>query len=350
VSQDVLIRTRTKYRAVLLLAPVAAACSEVGPCEGPLEGRDTAVVNGAIVYGGQAIVNKTCATGCHLSTATGEARRGAPAGLDFDLIPVDEASTAGLTTTATRTFVQLQSAQAEGLRKRQKLIVEQRDSIWEQVVDGHMPPNGTLRSLMATIFASTEAKPCQSSEAYSAMPEADSREVLRNWLACGAPFVETHGAKLPKSSAAGTVGDQYRECSASSSGAASTTTLETLFITTLADCGGCHNNALTGPPAFADVPTLAASLRTRSVCGEKPFVTPGDPANSYLLDLLRAPNPRCNHQQMPAGGLGPLSARGIASVEAWIAAGAPTTAADLATGSAMPSQSPLSPARSVHAP
>lgn len=317
---------------LLLAACATAACADVGPCEGPLEGRDTVVVNGSIVYGGQAIVNKACATGCHLSTAKGAARRGAPAGLDFDLIPVAEENAAGMTTSGDHTYVKLQAMQVEGLRNRQKKIVELRDSLWQQVQDGLMPPGGMLQSLMSTIFASTEVSPCKSGEAYSAIAEAETREVLRNWLACGAPFVETHGEKLPKSSAAGTVGDQYRECTASQpAGGAPTVTLETLFISTFADCGGCHNNALTGPPAFADVETLAASLRTESVCGGKPFVTPGDPESSYLLDLLRAPNPRCNHQQMPAGGLDPLTARAIAGVEAWILSGAPTTAADLAS-------------------
>lgn len=303
------------------------ACTDVGPCDGPLEGRDTVLVNGMIVYGGQAIMNKTCATGCHLSTAKGTDRRGVPAGLDFDLFPVEEENADGTAKSGKSTIVKLKRAQIDGLRARQRKIVEMRDSIWHQVLEGQMPPGGLVLSVMSTIFASSETKPCSSAESYSAVEEAETREVLRNWLACGAPFVETNGMALEKSSAAGTVGDQYHSCTTSPPG--SSATLETLFQSTFADCGGCHNNALTGPPMFAGVETLAASLRTKSACGGKPFVTPGEPKQSYLLDLLRAPNPSCDHQQMPAGGLGPLSARAIQGVEDWIANGAPTTADDL---------------------
>ena len=63
---------RLLYAGLLVLASFASACSEdVGVCEGSLEGRDTVVVNDMVLYGGQAMMNKACATGCHLSTATG---------------------------------------------------------------------------------------------------------------------------------------------------------------------------------------------------------------------------------------------------------------------------------------
>jgi mono/diheme cytochrome c family protein len=305
---------------------LATACTDIGACEGPLEGRDTVIVSNTIVYGGQAIMNKACATGCHLSTATGEDRHGAPAGLDFDLMPVDEDNADGTTKSGKSKIVKLTSAQLDGLRERQRQIVDLRDSIWQQVQDGLMPPGGLLDSVMSTIFASSEKKPCKSGNAYSKLGGADTREVLRNWLACGAPFVETNGTKLDKSSAAGKAGDQYLSCEQETG---SETTLDGLFKSTFSECGGCHNNALTGPPSFLDVETLAESLRTESMCGGKPFVTPGEPENSYLLDLLEGPNPRCGHDRMPAGGLDPLSERAIAEVTAWIASGAPTTGADL---------------------
>jgi cytochrome c553 len=323
------VRSRLKYLSVAryagsLLSCLAASCSDIGPCEGPLEGRDTVIVNNTIVYGGQAILNKACAVGCHLSTATGSDRHGAPAGLDFDLLPIDEENAEGTSKSGSRTIVKLTSAQLEGLRKRQKNIVELRDSIWQQVDDGLMPPGGMLDTMMSTIFASSEKKPCKSGKAYSELN--GTHEVLRNWLACGAPFVETNGTKLDKSSAAGKAGDQYLACGRDAS---ATVTLESLFKSTFSECGGCHNSSITGPPSFLDVETLANSLRTDSVCGGKPFVTPGDPDNSYLLDLLKGPNPACSHDRMPAGGLDPLSERAMKEVEAWITSGAPTTTADL---------------------
>jgi hypothetical protein len=327
------VRSRSKHVSVtryagIFVSCLAGSCVDIGPCEGPLEGRDTVIVNNTIVYGGQAIVNKACATGCHLSTATGADRHGAPAGLDFDLMPIEEENAAGTTKSGKRTIVKLTSAQLAGLRTRQRKIVELRDSLWQQVDDGLMPPGGLLDSVMSTIFASSEKRPCKSGNAYSELNGTATREVLRNWLACGAPFVETNGTKLDKSSAAGKAGDQYLACARDSAAAV---TLESLFKSTFSECGGCHNSSITGPPSFLDVETLAEALRTDSVCAGKPFVTPGDPDNSYLLDLLKAPNPACSHNRMPAGGLDPLSDRAIAEVEAWIASGAPTTAADLAS-------------------
>src|SRR5687768_1153527 len=83
-----------QYRALvgtLVFAALwASGCSEsVGECkDGPRDGRDTVVVNGAVQYGGQAILNVACAS-CHSSGAKSSVRQGAPEGLDFDLLPVD---------------------------------------------------------------------------------------------------------------------------------------------------------------------------------------------------------------------------------------------------------------------
>jgi cytochrome c553 len=154
------------------------------------------------------------------------------------------------------------------------------------------------------------------------MKASQTREVLRNWLACGAPLVETNGAKVAKSSTEGAAGDQYPACT-------SQVTLETLFKSTFSECGGCHNGtAIAPPPVFLSLDALAESLRTTSDCGGKSFVSPGEPEESYLLDLLKAPNPDCKHDRMPKGG-DPMSDRAIKEVSDWIAAGAPTTAADL---------------------
>lgn len=320
---------RLQYAGLLVLAFFASACTEdVGVCDDKLEGRDTVVVNNVVIYGGQAIMNKACSTGCHSSSATGTDRHGVPAGLDFDLLPVDEAEAAGTKKIGDTTIVKLKSAQIAGLRARQRKIVEQRSLIWQQVQDGLMPPSGMFESVMSTIFASSKAMPCKGGKPYSKMGVSQTREVFRNWLACGAPLVETNGAKVMQSSALGAVGYQYPACVIAPDVAV---TLESLFKSTFSDCGGCHNNDLTGPPAFGSVAILAKSLRTKSVCGGKPFVTPGKPDKSYLLDLLRGPNAACNHERMPAGGLDPLSDRAIAEVSAWIAAGAPTTAADVTT-------------------
>jgi hypothetical protein len=318
---------RLQYAGLLALASFAFACTDdVGTCEGSLQGRDTVLVDNTVVYGGQAIMNRACSVGCHSSLATGAARNGVPAGLDFDLKPVDEEDAAGTKKSGTTTIVKLKEAQIAGLRARQKKIVENRHLIWQQVQDGLMPPAGMFESVMSNIFASSEKTPCKAGKEYSKIPQVQTREVLRNWLACGAPLVETNGSKVDKTSTAGAAGYQYPTCAAEP---AEVVTLETLFTTTLADCGVCHNNSFTGPPAFASVEVLAKSLRTKSACAGKKFVSPGKPEDSYMLDLLKGPNPACNHEQMPQGDS--LSTRAIDQITAWIAAGAPTTAADLSS-------------------
>jgi len=321
-------RNRLLFAGLHVLAFFASGCADdLGACEGSLQGRDTVLVNNTVVYGGQAIMNRACATGCHASGASGADRRGVPAGLDFDLLPIDEGEAAGTRKVGTATIVKLKSSQIEGLRARQKKIVEHRSLIWQQVQDGLMPPTGMFDAVMNNIIASSEKAPCTEGKPYSKLPVAQTREVLRNWLACGAPLVETNGSKVDKTRVAGAAGYQYPVCKKAPD---AVITLESLFKTTLSECGGCHDGgSLSSPPEFLSLTSLAKSLRTKSVCGKKPFVTPGNPDKSYLLDLLEGPNPECNHEQMPKGGLGPLSARAIAEVSAWIEAGAPTTADDI---------------------
>lgn len=316
---------RLQYAGLLLLASFPSACAEdVGACNGVLQGRDTVVMNNMVVYGGQAILNRGCTSGCHSSTSTGADRRGVPAGLDFDLIPIDEEDAAGTKKSGSATIVKLKAAQIAGLRARQKKIVEQRNLIWQQVQDGLMPPGGMFETVMSNIFASSEKTPCMPGKEYSKIPQTQTREVLRNWLACGAPLVETNSSKVDKTAASGAAGYQYPSCKPED-----IVTLDSLFKSTFGDCGGCHNSSITGPPMFASLEVLEASLKTKSACAKKRFITPGKPEQSYLLDLLKGPNPECGHEQMPKGE--PMSARAIAEVEAWITAGAPTTADDVSS-------------------
>ena len=52
------------WMAVLALVGVAATgCGEeVGPCDAPIEGEDTVLYNSTVQFGGQAIMNKACAS------------------------------------------------------------------------------------------------------------------------------------------------------------------------------------------------------------------------------------------------------------------------------------------------
>ena len=56
-------------------------------------------------------------------------------------------------------------------------------------------------------------------------------------------------------------------------------------------------------------------------CNGKPYITPGDPTKSWLIDVLTQNDPGCDTDQMPQN-LTPLSASDLKEVEDWITQGA----------------------------
>ena len=70
-------------------------------------------------------------------------------------------------------------------------MVELRNSIWHQVRDGLMPPNGRFDGYkqLRSLFDSDEETPCTRGKRFGTTSDAASQEVLRSWLACGAPIV-----------------------------------------------------------------------------------------------------------------------------------------------------------------
>jgi mono/diheme cytochrome c family protein len=323
-----------QWSRLIFIAPVIfsahlTACGEsVGQCDASDKGRERVVVNGMVVYAGQAILNAACATGCHASSAVGKDRQGVPAGLDFDLLPVREEDAAGKRKNgAGDIVVKLRGEQIEGLRARQKNIVDRRDQIWQQIKDKLMPPSGSLESALASIFSIKAKTTCERSKPYSKLAPGAARESLRSWLACGAPLVESNGEVVEKSRAAGVVGYQYPACELEEN--TTQITLETLFTGPLSTCKSCHPTL--SAPNLRSVDDMSASVLMGQApeCGGKPYITPGEPDESYLLDLLKGPNPDCNHSRMPGGG-NTLSAKEIQQVADWIEQGAPVDEDDLA--------------------
>jgi hypothetical protein len=322
-------------------------CGEdLGVCDNPNQGRDTVLVGDVVMYGGQAIINKSCAGGrCHTSTATGELRSGAPLGLDFDLVPIPESEADGETRNKNgQTVVALTSRQRSGLQTRQQRIYDLRARIWDQVRWGMMPPPASQFSVfleLKSIFESDDETPCEKGKAYSSLRSTRGQEVLRTWLACGAPIVETNGSVIaadddnPSGETGGYPGWQFPICEAevtNPDGEPVAVSLETLLDGPLASCQTCH--PASGPPDFSSLSKLAASFATDDEeCDGKPYVTPGDPEKSYLIDILSKEDPGCGHKRMPMG-MAPLSESQLAQVDAWIRAGAPTTDDDIDTAAA----------------
>lgn len=165
-----LFRVDAVLLGVVVLGTFAGGCTvELGECNEPVARRVVYNPDGAPAYEGQALVITSCGNGsyCHSSTAEPESRFGATVGFDFDL--------------------QLVSDDAERLRQAQANVLEYRDDIYCEVQEGRMPPYGET-----TIIVHEQLPRYRNAEG-ERLPFIDSFEglnILRGWLACGAPVVE----------------------------------------------------------------------------------------------------------------------------------------------------------------
>jgi hypothetical protein len=317
---------------VAVLAPlffVLSACDDLGKCTDPLNGRVPVTdANGRVMYAGQAIMQSSCAS-CHGSNAKGASRVGAPEGLDFDVLPLDATGTMIINgqTVGTTTDAEGMS----GLRRRQRKIFDLRELIWEQVVDGLMPPSGVgdpfkkaSPGAKVTAFGMEE---CTKDAPYDGVSNKATQKVLQQWLACGAPVVEMNVAALPEP-VGGTVGDQYPSCG----GAPMEATFENVYATVFMGGGcvipGCHSGAT--PQANFNLDMMVAfeemvgpdMMGTDTTCMGAKMVVPGNPGQSYLLTKLGGETELtiCGGIMPPAGKLPQAT---LDLLEAWIMAGAP---------------------------
>jgi len=290
-----LVWTRAAFGSVLLLG--ASACGEdLGKCD-ETKAR-TLVINGEgqALYAGQAVLNDSCAAGqCHSSTAKGADRQGAPAGLDFNLepAPVVPPGAAGGVASA---GLSLEAKALSLLRANQRTVFDARDEIWEQIVDGLMPPDGIGESYRTAVPGSgvlVQGSTCKAGpDQVSPISKGSTKTILRNWLACGAPVVEASNAAVPTSSLMsspagrpGTVGQQMPFCK----DCGAPVTFDELYANVIAaSCvTGCHTEAVAFGGFVVDGIDVAykALTETSSMAAgcEGPFVVPGKPADSYIV-------------------------------------------------------------------
>lgn len=315
--------------------------NDLGVCD---QGLATAVYYqdgiGLPMYGGQALVYASCGRGafCHTEGARGPARYGVAAGLDFVMEP-DKGGTEVIADALAR------------LRRAQHTTYEERENLYERVASGQMPPGGAAQR------ETVDGSPVRFHGAPGPLPAINTsaaREILRNWLACGAPVVER---TAPLASGAGsTVGDVVScEDGTATSCLCPGPTFTSIYDVLLApQCGSvCHTpdvptqfarNQLdlsTRERAYANLvglatpPTGVAAMGSDCGGASRRRVVPGDPAHSLLVNKLE----NCDPTQPRMGVTGPA----VCDLEHRDAAGNPDpTRTGFVCGDVMPLGGPAS--------
>lgn len=270
----------TRRALAALLAFTGAGCgNELGKCDKEAAQELVYGRGNLVATKGQALIHDSCGQGatCHASAAEGKARHGAPHGLNFDMLP-----------------------RASGLAR----VLEERESIWDTIQSGLMPPKGFALGDGDWTFSVAR------SSDESRLPSLTSDEgkaAVRNWLACGAPIVQE--TRIPGWATPGSgVGD------------GSWSDLHTNLIAPRCATAGCHDSRSASVSGSLDLSERCAArlaLLKAGPCGEV-RVKPGDAA-SLLVDKIASETPRCNARMPPSGA---FSEAETASVRAWVVAGA----------------------------
>ncbi len=360
-----LVRCRAALLAALLGGAGAGCRAEVGECDETSArqvvyldtGNAASSGNGSPMYAGQALMHATCGSGqfCHSQDARSVERYGVPAGLDFD---VQYACDQGPCDTSE------DEAGIARLSANQLVILDYASEILTSVRNGRMPPDGIGETIVEqagrfrvidesaqspTLY--TEVLPCNhpltscapgettqqvETPFLSAIGTPEGNEILRNWLACGAPVVESAksdpdeapGSPCGGVSGAGHAGDCVHGVPVTLDVPDPTwTSIYTEVIEPL--CGvSCHG----GTPSFVEESQLDLSnqqLAYESIVGEVAkgqacagvgtLIVPNDSAASLFIDKL-TPEPLCGDPMPSAETVLPNEVVDV--IRAWVDAGA----------------------------
>lgn len=151
------------------LALLGTGCrADLPKCTPEVEERahQVAFIGSQPSYEGQAINNGSCgnAAFCHSPVAEGDRRFGAPKGLDFMVIPTDP---------------------VPRVREGHESVLGNRQDIATQVARGWMPPGALDPANIPTY----RRGPGSDADTLPSVKTSEGEQILREWLACGAPVV-----------------------------------------------------------------------------------------------------------------------------------------------------------------
>lgn len=293
---------------VLTMSWAVIACeADLGACD-MTAATKVAYLNGTPYFEGQALVNASCASGtCHANAATGDGRNGAPHGLNFDVQPVTKSST---------------KADVGVLKVGITKIRDNAGELWGLIDDGDMPPGKVGERPAPTLYSDAAGT--------MKVPNtdlADSKQKIRNWLACQAPIVSatTDSAVMGDAMALGKVIDPGTSTIAAD--------FASIYDNLMTACTSCHSAAgvykqlvidfTSEDTAYATLVNKMAVTGSGGVCSGRTLVKPMDCKNSLLYQKLAYATgaPELCGMSMPFGGA-MVSADVAQAVCDWIDAGA----------------------------
>lgn len=266
---------------------------------------------GMPAYAGQALLIASCGNGafCHGAAARDADRFGAPSGLDLDL------RLAGVDG-------QVDTAEVARLRHGRFRTVQQAAAILRTLELGTMPPGGGAGA--EALDGAPRYVRLDEQDGLVALPpvgSSEGQEIVRNWLACGAPVVER---PVPRD-------DGVRaEVAPALTLPPVEPTWESIFRDVLGARGcaaaRCHGGTEAGFRVTDSARTHEALVNAPAsgdACASMGLlVAPSRPEESLFLSKLAHREGVSCGDPMPIGGV-PLRAEDLAAIRAWIAAGAP---------------------------
>jgi hypothetical protein len=303
---------RAGFVGLALSCCVVACGPDIGECDMSAATK-VVYLNGVPFVEGQALIHQSCSGGsCHSTSAVGEARTGAPHGLNFDVAPVTKSSTA---------------KDLRVLRTGINEIRNEADELWAVIDGGSMPPGKAGDRPDLAWRTDREGK---MDAMLTGLDLAEARDKVRNWLACQAPIVAATSDSPLASNAKGMQLGAVMEPGVAGVGA----DFQSIYDSLLTTCTSCHsaNGAFSG--LVIDFSTKDSAYKTLvdkrasaagpgGKCGGRTLVKPNDCEGSLLYQKLafKTGSPELCGASMPLSA--PMvSAEVQKAVCDWINAGA----------------------------